>query len=101
MADPAHGRWRALLFLSLAELGALGIVVHGGHVLKDDGPEAGFDNWASLHPIRIFNATETGAENGGFVNSWVDTPGTGPSCPRRARRHGVGSSDRRIRSRAR
>ena len=29
-----------------AELGALGIVVHGGHVLKDDDPESGFDNWA-------------------------------------------------------
>ena len=29
-----------------AELGALGIVVHGGHVLKDDDPEGGFDNWA-------------------------------------------------------
>jgi len=29
-----------------AELGALGIVVHGGHVQKDDDPESGFGNWA-------------------------------------------------------
>ncbi|MFC7404855.1 deoxyribonuclease IV [Georgenia alba] len=28
-----------------AEIGAAGIVVHGGHVLKDDDPEKGFDNW--------------------------------------------------------
>src|SRR5690606_11205774 len=28
-----------------AEIGALGVVVHGGHVLKDDDPEVGFDNW--------------------------------------------------------
>ncbi|WP_130491264.1 deoxyribonuclease IV [Motilibacter rhizosphaerae] len=29
-----------------ASIGAKGIVVHGGHVLKDDDPELGFDNWA-------------------------------------------------------
>jgi deoxyribonuclease IV len=29
-----------------AECGARGLIVHGGHVLKDDDPEAGFDNWA-------------------------------------------------------
>jgi deoxyribonuclease IV len=29
-----------------ADLGARGIVVHGGHVLKDDDPEGGVDNWA-------------------------------------------------------
>ena len=28
-----------------AELGAAGVVVHGGHVTKDDDPAAGFDNW--------------------------------------------------------
>ncbi|HET9172487.1 MAG TPA: deoxyribonuclease IV [Actinospica sp.] len=28
-----------------AEIGAAGVVVHGGHVTKDDDPEAGFDNW--------------------------------------------------------
>jgi len=28
-----------------AEIGAAGVVVHGGHVTKDDDPAAGFDNW--------------------------------------------------------
>ena len=27
------------------EIGALGVIVHGGHVTKDDTPEAGLDNW--------------------------------------------------------
>jgi deoxyribonuclease-4 len=29
-----------------AEIGAKGLIVHGGHVLKDDDPEVGYDNWA-------------------------------------------------------
>jgi deoxyribonuclease-4 len=29
-----------------AEVGAKGLVVHGGHVLAGDAPETGFDNWA-------------------------------------------------------
>ena len=29
-----------------AECGAKGLIVHGGHVLKDDDPETGVDNWA-------------------------------------------------------
>lgn len=28
-----------------AQVGARGVIVHGGHVLKDDDPEIGFDNW--------------------------------------------------------
>ena len=28
-----------------AEIGAAGVIVHGGHVLKNDDPEVGFDNW--------------------------------------------------------
>ncbi|MEE6283315.1 deoxyribonuclease IV [Georgenia sp. MJ170] len=28
-----------------AEVGARGVVVHGGHVTKDEDPEIGFDNW--------------------------------------------------------
>ncbi|WP_166346103.1 deoxyribonuclease IV [Phytoactinopolyspora limicola] len=28
-----------------AEIGAQGLVIHGGHVLKDDAPEVGIDNW--------------------------------------------------------
>jgi deoxyribonuclease-4 len=28
-----------------AEIGARGVIVHGGHVLASDDPEVGFDNW--------------------------------------------------------
>jgi deoxyribonuclease-4 len=28
-----------------AAIGAKGLIVHGGHVNKDDAPEKGFDNW--------------------------------------------------------
>src|SRR6478672_4603878 len=28
-----------------AEIGAKGLIVHGGHVNKDDDPVVGFDNW--------------------------------------------------------
>jgi deoxyribonuclease IV len=28
-----------------AEIGALGLIVHGGHVNKNDDPSVGFDNW--------------------------------------------------------
>ncbi|MDQ4008806.1 MAG: deoxyribonuclease IV, partial [Actinomycetota bacterium] len=28
-----------------ADIGAKGLIVHGGHVLKDDDPEVGYDNW--------------------------------------------------------
>jgi deoxyribonuclease-4 len=28
-----------------AQVGAAGVIVHGGHVNKDDDPEIGFDNW--------------------------------------------------------
>lgn len=28
-----------------AEIGAKGLIVHGGHVNKDDDPKTGFDNW--------------------------------------------------------
>jgi deoxyribonuclease-4 len=39
---------RAILQKTLnvaAEVGAAGVVVHGGHVTKDDDPEVGFENW--------------------------------------------------------
>jgi deoxyribonuclease-4 len=29
-----------------AEIGAKGLIVHGGHVATDDDPEVGYDNWA-------------------------------------------------------
>ncbi|WP_028707435.1 deoxyribonuclease IV [Propionicicella superfundia] len=28
-----------------ASIGAAGVIVHGGHVLKNDDPDTGFDNW--------------------------------------------------------
>lgn len=28
-----------------ASIGAAGVIVHGGHVLKNDDPDVGFDNW--------------------------------------------------------
>ncbi len=28
-----------------AEIGARAVIVHGGHLLKDDDPEVGYDNW--------------------------------------------------------
>ncbi|GAA1577888.1 deoxyribonuclease IV [Actinomadura kijaniata] len=31
-----------------AGIGAKGLVVHGGHVLKDDDPETGFENWRKV-----------------------------------------------------
>ena len=31
-----------------AEIGAKGLIVHGGHVNKDDDPSVGFDNWRKV-----------------------------------------------------
>ncbi|GLW12469.1 deoxyribonuclease IV [Microtetraspora sp. NBRC 13810] len=31
-----------------ADLGAKGLIVHGGHVGKDDDPQGGFDNWRKV-----------------------------------------------------
>lgn len=41
-----------------AEIGAKGLIVHGGHVRKDDDPEQGLQNWGKLF--------ERQAEAGGF-----------------------------------
>lgn len=41
-----------------AEIGAKGLIVHGGHVTKDADMEVGFANWRK--------AFEFGAEQGGF-----------------------------------
>lgn len=41
-----------------AEIGAKGLVVHGGHVPAEDDPQVGFDNWA-----KVFSRQ---AEDGGF-----------------------------------
>ncbi|MEV7966052.1 deoxyribonuclease IV [Sphaerisporangium sp. NPDC088356] len=37
-----------------ASIGAKGLIVHGGHVGKDDDPEVGFDNWR-----KVFERLET------------------------------------------
>jgi deoxyribonuclease-4 len=42
-----------------AELGALGLIVHGGHVTKGEDPEAGLTNWRKLF--------ERQADKGGFA----------------------------------
>ena len=42
-----------------AEIGAKGLIVHGGHVTKGEDPEAGLDNWRKLF--------ERQAESGGFA----------------------------------
>jgi deoxyribonuclease-4 len=31
-----------------AKIGAKGLIVHGGHVLKNDDPQVGFDNWRKV-----------------------------------------------------
>lgn len=50
-----------------AEIGAKGLIVHGGHVLKDDDPQVGLDNWcktfermAAPLPILIENTAGGG-----------------------------------------
>jgi deoxyribonuclease IV len=37
-----------------AKIGAKGLIVHGGHVLKNDDPQLGFDNWR-----KVFERMET------------------------------------------
>jgi deoxyribonuclease IV len=39
-----------------AKIGAKGLIVHGGHVLKNDDPQLGFDNWR-----KVFERMETPA----------------------------------------
>ncbi|MGH8893926.1 MAG: deoxyribonuclease IV [Actinomycetes bacterium] len=51
-----------------AELGAKGLIVHGGHVLKDDDPETGYDNWAKTFerfqpPLPILIENTAGGDN--------------------------------------
>lgn len=51
-----------------AEIGAQGVIVHGGHVTKDDDPSAGFENWrkcvAGLDlPVPIFIENTAGGTN--------------------------------------
>ena len=51
-----------------AEVGAAGVVVHGGHVLKNDDPEVGFDNWRKCidrleMPVPLLIENTAGGDN--------------------------------------
>ncbi|WP_082522981.1 deoxyribonuclease IV [Geodermatophilus sp. Leaf369] len=53
-----------------AAIGAVGLVVHGGHVTGKDDPAAGFDNWRKLF--------ERQAGDGGFgVPVWIENTAGG------------------------
>ncbi len=51
-----------------AQIGAAGVVVHGGHVLKSDDPEIGFDNWRKCverleMPVPLLIENTAGGDN--------------------------------------
>jgi deoxyribonuclease-4 len=51
-----------------AEIGAKGLIVHGGHVSKDDDPQVGFDNWRKVFerlecPIPVLIENTAGGDN--------------------------------------
>ncbi len=51
-----------------AEVGAAGVVVHGGHGLKDDDPALGFDNWRKCiegleMPVPLLIENTAGGDN--------------------------------------
>ena len=51
-----------------AKIGARGLIVHGGHVLKNDGPQMGFDNWRKVFermecPIPVLIENTAGGDN--------------------------------------
>ncbi len=51
-----------------AEVGAKGLIVHGGHVLAGDDPESGFDNWAKTFerfapPLPVLIENTAGGNN--------------------------------------
>ena len=51
-----------------AAIGAKGLIVHGGHVLKDDDPEKGFDNWRKCiegleMPVPLLIENTAGGDN--------------------------------------
>jgi deoxyribonuclease-4 len=51
-----------------ATIGAKGVIVHGGHVLKDDEPAVGFDNWRKCVerlelPIPLLIENTAGGDN--------------------------------------
>jgi deoxyribonuclease-4 len=55
-----------------AEIGARGLIVHGGHVTKSDDPDIGFDNWRKVFaqaadsggfPVRILIENTAGGDH--------------------------------------
>ncbi|WP_433178831.1 deoxyribonuclease IV [Actinoallomurus sp. CA-150999] len=52
-----------------AKIGAKGLIVHGGHVLKNDDPQAGFDNWRKVfermedYPVPVLIENTAGGDN--------------------------------------
>ena len=51
-----------------AEVGAAGVIVHGGHVLKNDDPAIGFDNWRKCidgleMPVPLLIENTAGGDN--------------------------------------
>jgi deoxyribonuclease-4 len=51
-----------------AEVGAKGLIVHGGHVLKADDPELGYDNWVKTFermelPLPVLIENTAGGDN--------------------------------------
>ena len=51
-----------------AEIGATGVIVHGGHVLKNDDPAVGFDNWRKCiegleMPVPLLIENTAGGDN--------------------------------------
>ena len=51
-----------------AEIGAAGVVVHGGHVLKNDDPVTGYDNWRKCidrleMPVPLLIENTAGGDN--------------------------------------
>ena len=54
--------------LAAAEIGAKGVIVHGGHVLRDDDPDVGFDNWRKCidgleMPVPLLIENTAGGDN--------------------------------------
>lgn len=51
-----------------SSIGAKALIVHGGHVLKNDDPEVGFENWRKVFerlecPIPVYIENTAGGEN--------------------------------------
>ncbi|MFI0356590.1 deoxyribonuclease IV [Actinomadura sp. 9N407] len=51
-----------------ASIGAKALIVHGGHVLKDDDPETGFENWRKVFerldcPVPVYIENTAGGGN--------------------------------------